>query len=338
MKPQFSNASSAKILKIIYDYELACCVYVTVKLSIAEQLYESPKSITELAEATHTNADALYRVLRVVAAAGIFKEGENKTFSFTPEATALHGAVEGSMKYFTEAILGEHYFAFGNMLHSVLTGETAFDHYYNMDVWAFYGSHPETAENFNKAMAGLTQYYAKQLIPAYDFGQFKNIIDIGGGNGSLTFAILNATPQVKGYIFDAPVVISQTRQAIQDNKLQDRCDVIAGDFFESVPGGMDAYLLKFILHDWNDADCIKILRNCSDAMQPGSKVLIMDAVLLPGNDYHGGKYTDVTMLVATKGRERNETDFRHLVEAAGLQFNQVIQVMDEVSIVEAEKK
>lgn len=341
MKPDFSPASSQKLLNIIYGYELACCTYVAATLNIAELLFASPKSVEELAQATHTNADALYRVLRVVAAEGFFKEEDYRVFSYTPQAAALHGATIGSIKYFVQAILGEHYHAFGNLLHSVRTGETAFDHYYNMDVWEFYGSHPDIATNFNKAMAGLTQYYAAKLVPAYDFNQFRTIVDIGGGNGSLLFAVLNAAADAKGVIFDAPVVIPQAEQLIQENNLQNRCSAVAGNFFEAVPPGMDAYLLKFILHDWNDADCIKILQNCSSAMQPGAKVLIMDAVIpsAPANDYHGGKYTDVIMLAATKGRERSEADFRSIVEAAGLQFNTIIDAgLDEVSIVEAEKK
>src|SRR5882757_5824503 len=190
MQPSFSAASSAKVLKIIYDYEMACCAYTAAKLNIAELLYDGPKTVTELAAAAGADASALYRVLRVLAGEGIFKETDKEVFSFTPEAVAMHGEVEGSIKYFLQAILGEHYHGFGNMLHSVRTGETAFDYYYKMDVWQFYGENLEMAINFNKAMAGLTQYYSRAIVAAYDFSNFNTIIDIGGGNGALLFAIL----------------------------------------------------------------------------------------------------------------------------------------------------
>jgi O-methyltransferase domain len=338
MKPSFYAPSSAKILQIVYDYELACCTNVAARLNIAELLYESPKSIAELAVATRANGPALYRVLRVLAGAGIFKETANQVFVFTESATALHAGVEGSIKYYLEAILGEHSHAFGNMLHSVMTGETAFDHYYKMDVWAWYGQHGEVAANFNKAMAGLTQYYARTAIPAYPFNDFESIVDIGGGNGALLFAILAATQKPKGIIFDAPFVIPQSEQLIEEQQLQERCNAVAGNFFESVPPGKDLYLLKYILHDWADEDCIRILRNCADAMKTGSKVLILEAVIPAGNGYHVGKYTDVTMLVATRGRERSEEDFKRLLTEAGLRFNKIIPLsLDEISLIEGEK-
>jgi hypothetical protein len=338
MQPSFSAASSAKVLKIIYDYEMACCAYTAAKLNMAELLYDGPRTVAELAAAAGADAPSLYRVLRVLAGEGLFKETDKEVFAFTPEALALYGETEGSIKYFLQAILGEHYHGFGNMLHSVRTGETAFDHYYKMDVWEYYGKHPETAVNFNKAMAGLTQYYSRAILAAYDFSPFHTIIDIGGGNGALLFAILNQAQASKGIIVDAPAVIQQTEMLIRDHHLQDRCSAMPGNFFEHIPEGGDAYLLKYILHDWSDQESIRILENCAKAMKQGSKVLVFDAVIPPGNDWHPGKHTDVTMLVATKGRERSEDDFRHLFKAAGLQFNKITALeLDEISIVEAEK-
>ncbi len=338
-KPLFSAGSSAKILRIIYDYEMACCAYVAARLNIAELLYEGPKTVDDLALATGSKPEALYRVLRVLAGEGLFEETSPRTFSFTQDAIAMHGETEGSIKYFLQVILGEHYYGFGNMLYSVRTGETAFDDYYKLDVWAFYEQHPDLALNFNKAMAGMTQYYSKCIIPSYDFGQFSSIVDIGGGNGALLFAILNAFPHLQGTIYDAASVVPQARTLIEENGLQERCTAVAGNFFERVPAGADAYLMKYILHDWNDEGSVKILHNCAAVMNIGSKVLVLDAVIPPGNNWHPGKHMDVTMLAATKGRERSEEDFRKIFSEAGLQFNRVIDIgLDEISIVEAEKK
>lgn len=337
-KPAFSAASAERVLRILYNYELACCTYVAAKLNIADLLYEHPKTVDELATATGAHAGALYRVLRVLAGDGLLKENDHRIFSLEADALALHSEVEGSLKYFIQAILGEHYYGFGNMLYSVRTGETAFDDHYKMDVWAFYEQHPELALNFNKAMAGLTQYYARFIIPSYDFNQFTTITDIGGGNGALLFAILHAFPNVKGVIYDAPSVIPQALQLIKENNLEDRCTAVAGNFFESVPDGADAYMMKYILHDWNDDDAVKILQNCAHKMKKGNKVLVLDAVLTPGNDWHPGKHMDVTMLVATKGRERSEADFKKLFTTAGLQFNRVVDIgLKEISIIEGEK-
>lgn len=339
MHPEFSAGSSAKILDILYNYQLACCTYVTAKLNICELLFDSPKSIADLAEATQSDPGALRRVLKVLAAQGIFQETENDIFAFTPAAAALHGETEGSIKFYLQAILGEHYPAFGNMLYSVQTGKTAFDHYYKMDVWEFYGRNPEIAANFNKAMAGLTEYYAREIIAAYDFSRFGNIVDIGGGNGALLFAVLKANAHLYGMIFDAAHVIPGAEALILESGLKDRCTAASGNFFEAIPAGMDAYMLKYILHDWSDEDGIKILKNCSDAMRPKAKLLIFEAVIPGGNTYHEGKYTDVTMLVATRGRERNEEDFRRMLEAAGLDYVRTIPLrLNEISIVEAEKR
>lgn len=338
MKPEFFAESSAKILKIVYDYQLANCVNVATQLHIAEQLYRCPKNVSELASATGSDQEALYRLLRVLAAEGIFKEAEDRVFEYTPAAAALHGATEGSIKYYLQAMLGEHSFAFGNLLHSIKTGESAFDHHHKMDVWEYYRNNPGTAANFNKAMAGLTSYYARYAVPAYNFNDFDTIVDIGGGNGALMFAVLAAAESAKGIILDAPCVIPQTEILIREEGLAERCTAVSGNFFEAVPAGKDLYLLKYVLHDWSDEDSIKILRNCAEVMKTGSKVLILEAVIPEGNSYHAGKYTDVTMLACTRGRERAEEDFRYILEEAGLRFNKVIGLpLDEVSLIEGEK-
>lgn len=339
MKPEFSAASSDRILKIIYDFQLAHCANVAAHLDIAEKLYERPRSVEELAAQTGTHAPSLYRVLRVLAAEGLFEEREDRVFAFTPDAAAIHGDTEGSVKYYLQAILGEHAHAFGNLLYSTQTGKTAFDHYYNMDVWAYYAQQPERAANFNKAMAGLTQYYAREAVKAYDFHGYDTIVDVGGGNGALLFAILEAAKEARGVIFDASFVIPHTERLIAESPYRDRCSAVAGNFFESVPEGKDMYLLKYILHDWTDEDGVKILSNCARAMRPGSKVLVLEAVIPAGNDFHAGKYTDVTMLACTRGRERSAPDFKSMLREAGLKFNRIVDLpLDEISLIEGEKE
>ncbi|WP_326992207.1 ArsR family transcriptional regulator [Chitinophaga sp. 212800010-3] len=338
MKPSFSAASSSKVLKIIYDYEMSSCAYVAARLNIAELLYEKPRHVTELAQLTGTNATALYRVLRVLAGEGLFSESAPQVFSYLPAAAALHGETTGSVKYFLQAILGEFRYAFGNLLYSVRTGETGFDHHYGKEIWEYYQEHPEEALNFNKSMAGLTQYYSPAVISGYDFSQFRTIVDIGGGNGALLFNVLHAFPTVKGVIFDVPSVVEQAEQLIAENGLQERCSATSGDFFKAVPPGGDAYMMKYILHDWNDEQSVTILRNCAAVMEKGAKVVVLDSVIPAGDEWHPGKHMDATMLACTKGRERNEDEFRHIFTEAGLKFNKVVKLeIDEISIVEGEK-
>jgi SAM-dependent methyltransferase len=327
---------TARILSIIEGCHLACCLYVATRLSIADHLANGPQTIDALAAANGSHAPALYRVLRALASEGIFEETEPGTFALTEAAGALQSG--GTMKAYVQSLLGEHYHAYGQLLYSVQTGNTAFDHYFNAGVWQYYETHPQEGINFMKAMTGTSQAQIPHIIAAYDFSVFDMIIDIGGGNGSLLFAALGTAPHLKGIVFDRPYVVQQTSQAIAANKLEDRCGVHGGSFFEEIPGGADAYLMKYILHIWHDDAAAVILRNCARAMKKGSKLLVVDAVIPEGNAPHPGKFMDITMLAVTGGRERTAREFKELFEAAGLQFNQVIDLaIPDLSIVEGEK-
>lgn len=333
-----NGALPARIMKSVFDQWFSCCVYVAARLNIADQLASGPLSIETLASINGSHAPSLYRVLRALAGEGIFEETEPGVFALTHEATALQSDAPGSMKAFVQALLGEHYQAWGHLLYSVQTGGIAFDHYYGMDLWKYYDKHPREGVNFMNAMTGLSGFQLPHIIAAYDFSGFNTIIDVAGGNGALLFAVLEATPGLKGVVFDQAYVVERTAAEIDTRGLAERCSVAAGNFFESVPAGADAYMMKYILHDWHDADALRILQNCSKVIQPGSKLLVVDAVIPEGNIANPGKFMDVNMLVATGGRERTANEFKELFEAAGLQFNRVIDLtIPDLSIVEGEK-
>jgi len=327
-----------QMLQMITGFWTACCIYNAAKLNIAGHLAAAPKTTSQLAETTGSHAASLYRLLRALASVGIFSENEQGEFSNTPLSETLIDDVPGSMRAMTLAQLGDHFNAWGSLPYSIKTGAIAFDKAEGMNIWQYYESHPEEGLNFMKAMTGLSSASVMSVLPAYDFSVFNTITDIGGGNGALLMAVLGTAPNATGTVFDLDYVVNETAKAIEANGLVSRCDTAAGDFFESIPAGADAYLMKLVLHDWDDEKCVQILTNCSRAMKPGSKLLVIDAVISPGNTPHPGKFLDINMLVMTGGKERTEKEFAVLFAKAGLHLNRVIPTHSPMfSIVEVVK-
>lgn len=330
---------TGNILRHITNHWVSCSVYTAARLNIAEILASGPMEVTTLAAKTGTHAPSLHRLLKLLAANGIFEEQTPGVFVNTPDAVALIGDIEGSMKAFLLAEMGEFYVPWGNLLDSVRTGKTAFDEYYGENLWEYYKKHGERGLNFMKAMTAVTSFLNPAILDKYDFSVFNTIIDVGGSNGALLSAILKKTPGPSGIVFDVPYVVEQTAALLAaDPLLHDRCSAVSGNFFEQVPAGADAYLLKMIIHDWNDEDSIRILSVVSKAMKPESKILIVDGVVPGGNTPHGAKLMDVNMLVVTGGKERTAAEFEELFRRSGLRLTRVIDLdITEVSIVEGEK-
>jgi len=279
-------------------------------------------------------------MLKLLAANGVFAEQAPGIFVNTPDSHALIGNMEGNMKAFLLAEMGEFYTPWGNLIDSIRSGKTAFDEHYGENVWDFYKKNANEGLNFMKAMTALTNFLSPAVLDKYDFSSFKTIIDVGGSNGALLSAILKKTPGPSGIVFDVPYVVEQTAALLAaDPLLSHRCSTVGGDFFVGVPAGADAYLLKMIIDDWNDEDSIRILRVVGKAMNKESKILIVDGVIPEGNTYHGAKFMDVNMLVATGGKERTAAEFGELFDRSGLRLTRIIDLdITEVSIVEGEKK
>lgn len=250
-------------LQLISGFWIARAIYIAAKLGIADHLHDRPKSAAELAAATGTHAPSLYRVLRALASVGVFAQGDDNRFRLTPLSETLRTDVPGSLRAFTIVELGEeHHPAWGDLLHSVKTGEIAFDHAFGMPIWEYFARHPENAKTFDDAMTGMTLAVNDAVLSSYDFSSIGKIVDVGGGHGSLIASILKSNPRMRGILFDVPAVIEGARARLAAEGIADRCEFIAGDFFESVPGGGDAYILKWIIHDWDDERALTILRNC----------------------------------------------------------------------------
>jgi hypothetical protein len=228
--------------------------------------------------------------------------------------------------------------AWGDLLHSVETGEPAFRRVFGMDSFAYIAEHPDEAANFDAAMAGFTKRIATAVAEAYDFSPFHRIVDIGGGNGLLLAGILTAYPALAGIIFDLPHVAARAEEQIRELDLADRCEIVGGDFFKEVPSGGDAYLLKHVIHDWNDDRATAILRNCRRAMGAEATLLIVEGVypsrIDQSEESRGAAANDVNMLVCTGGRQRSEAEFRGLFDAAGFRLMRIVPAQAPVKVIE----
>ena len=323
------------MLQMIAGFWVSRAIYIAAKLGIADLLKDGAKNSEALAQATGLHAPSLYRVLRALASVGVFAEDEQGRFALTPIAATLRTDVPGSLRAFAIAELGEdHYPAWGEVLHSVKTGEIAFDHLFGMDVWQYRAQHPEDGKIFDEAMASFSSVVNATVVASYDFSSIGKIVDVGGGDGSLIASILQANPGMKGVLFDLPHVIAGARRRIEAEGLAERCDVVAGDAFASVPSGGDAYLLKWIIHDWDDERSVTLLQSCHRAMAKNGKLLVVEAII-PSDDtpsFH--KFMDLNMLVMTGGRERTEAEYQTLLEAAGFRLVGIIPTQSEMRVIE----
>ena len=326
-----------QILQVITNFWSSRAVYVFTKLGIPDFLKSGPKTVEELASATKTHAPSLYRVLRALASTGFVSATADGRFAQTPVSEILVTDAAGSLRWFTISELGqEHYPAWGNLMHSVRTGEIAFDNFFGADIWKYFEQNPEDAAVFNNSMSGVTAATNEEILAVYDFSPFERVVDVGGGHGGLITSLLKSNPKLRGILMDAPQVIEGARPKIEEAGLSNRCETVAGDFFKAVPAGGDAYIMKWIIHDWDDERAIAILKNCRNQMSGNGKVIIVDCVVPENNDLDFSKFFDLNMMVMTGGKERTEKEFAQLLDAAGFKLLRVIPTKVATSIVEGE--
>ncbi|MGH9834356.1 MAG: methyltransferase [Blastocatellia bacterium] len=324
------------MLQMITGFWVSRTIYVAAKLGLADLVKDGPKTANDLAELIGTHAPSLYRVLRALASVGIFVEDNQKRFANTPLSNTLRSDVPGSLRAMAMVELGqEHFPAWGNLMHSVKTGEIAFDNLFKQNAWEYYAQNPEDASNFNQAMKGLTEMVNAAVLAAYDFPGVNKLIDIAGGTGRLISAILKAHPQMRGVLFDLPHVIAEAGPLLEAAGVSDRCETTTGDFFKSVTEGGDAYIMKWIIHDWDDEKSTAILKNIHRAMNPDGKLLIVEMVVPEGNQPDLSKFMDLNMLVMTGGRERTEAEFQSLLAGAGFKLTRVIPTAAPFAVIEA---
>jgi hypothetical protein len=330
-------APQQQIAGMITGYWVSQTLYVAAKLGLADLLKNGPRTADDLAQVTATHVPSLYRLLRALASLGVFVEDDRQGFALTPLGECLRGDVPGSQRAMAITSGEEHYRAWGELLYSVRTGQTAFDKLYGLPVFDYLARHPEQAKLFDETMVGVHGRETAAMLEAYDFSGIKVLADIGGGNGSLLTGVLRAYPAMKGILFDMPGVAGRARSTLQAAGLADRCQVVGGSFFESVPGGADAYLLRHIIHDWDDERSTCILRNIHRVLGDGGRLLVVESVIPAGNDPCFGKLLDLTMLVIPGGQERTREEYEQLFASSGFRLTRIVPTKAEVSVIEGRK-
>lgn len=322
-----------QIMRLGFGFAISQSLRVVTELGIPDLLGGDERSVDELAAAAGANADALYRVMRLLSAEGVFREGRPRVFVLTEVGAALRSDLRSGPRDFVRMINSEPYLAFEQLLYSVRTGKPAFDKVFGQPRFDWLGAHPDQAALFQHAMIALSGGANEAVAGTYDFGPFSRVADVGGGHGQLLSAILARNPHLTGVLFDLPAGIAAA-QAGTGGDLP-RTDLIAGDFFEAVPTGCDVYVLKKVIHDWNDERAIVILRNCRKAMAPQGRVLLAETIIPEGDEPDMIKMVDVNMLAVTGGLERTQGQYATLFAAAGLRLHRVIETGAPISILEA---
>jgi len=326
----------AILMRMGTDYWVSQMISVAARLGIADLVKDGAKTSADLARLTGTHPRSLHRLLRGLASVGIFAEDSQTRFVLTPLADYLRSDVPGSMRSAAIMTGEQHFRAWGDLMHCIRTGRTGFEQVYGKPIFDWLSEHPEEARTFDEAMVGVHGAETGAMLDAYDFSSFGTLIDIGGGNASVLTAVLQRYPELRGILFDLPHVVERAKGNLRAAGLEQRCTTVGGSFFESVPGGADAYLMRHIIHDWDDDQSLTILRNCRKAMTPKARFLLVESVIPPGNDPSFAKLLDLNMLVVPGGLERTETEYRELFQAAGFRLARIVPTRMEISIIEGE--
>ncbi|MFH2045945.1 MAG: methyltransferase [Pseudomonadota bacterium] len=325
-----------KLMHMIHGSRITQLIYVAAKLKIADLLKDGPKSCEELARAVDAHPRALYRLLRALASLEIFCENGDGCFQLTPLAENLQTEIPGSLAGYA-IMVGEPWSwgAEGELLYSVKTGKPAFAHVHGMNVHEYLAKDAQAAKHFNEAMTSFSGHELAPVVNAYDFSQFKTIIDVGGGHGALLVEILKTYPKLSGKVYDLRAVDQAARTILDKQGVAKRCELINGDFFQSVPGGGDAYILKRVLHDWDDDQAVAILKVCHKAMEGSGRLLIIERVIIPGNEPDFGKLVDISMLTLAGGLERSRSEFKSILDRGGFALSDIIPTQCPLDIIEA---
>jgi len=316
---------SDELMRLVTGYQVSQAIHVAANLGIADLLAAGPVGVDELAAATGSHPRSLYRLLRALAAVGIFHEGTKQDFSLTAMGERLRSDAAAPVGP-TAIFIGRPYMweAWAHLSHSIRTGENAFRDAHGVGNFEYRSLRPDEEAIFDQAMTANSMGVAGAVMAAFDFSQCRLIVDVGGGQGALLAAILAAHAGSRGILFDQPHVVARAGSVLRTAGVADRCETVSGSFFEGVPGGGDAYLLKAVLHDWSDDASISILLRCRQAIDPNGKLIVIERVIAPPNEGPEAKFSDLNMLVEPGGQERTSEEFDVLFTAAGFRLTNVI--------------
>ena len=317
---------SAQLWQIATSHLLPRCLHVVADLGVADYLGDVPMTAEALASSTGTNADALDRMLRLLAVAGVF-EARGDSWAHTELSRIIRSDHPQSMRAFVRMIGGRlNWAAAGELEHAARTGKASVDKLVSGGIWTYLRDHPDEARIFNAAMTAKSNAEIAALAPAFDFTRYGVIADIGGGRGHILSAVLAAAPNAKGFLFDLPTVIANVEP-------QPRISLQGGDFFKDRLPAADAYILGNVLHDWADDDAIAILRSIRRAAPGQAELLVLESILPEGPEPHHAKVLDIVMLTITGGRERTHRGYQALLEAGGFRLDRVVPTTSPVSVI-----
>ncbi|OBG26972.1 hydroxyneurosporene methyltransferase [Mycobacterium alsense] len=326
----------AAMMEMITSAWAAQAISAAADLGIADALANGPRTVDELAAAVDADADALGRLLRALIGWGIFRRRRDGRYELNPLADTLRSdspvSVAGLARFVGAPQHREHW---SRLTEAIRTGRAVVPALRGKPVFEYLADEPELAEIFNDAMTSVSAAAISSVVAAYDFSRYATVVDVGGGHGRLLAAILAATPRARGILFDLPQVVAGASAVLEKHDVVDRVRVVEGSFFDAIPEGGDAYVLKSVIHDWPDDDAVRILANVRRACQVGKHVLLVESVI-PGHDREfPGKLTDLEMLVVAGARERTAAEYGRLMDRAGFRMTRVVETASPFSVVEA---
>jgi predicted transcriptional regulator len=327
------------LMQLTTGFMATAAIYAVTKLGIPDILKSGPKPTSEIARACNANEDAVFRVMRALASAGVFTEGAPRTFALTPEGELLLSDRPDSQRSMVLWLGSKmHCDTYPELTYAMETGNTVVEKVYGESCFGYFEKNPEVSKVFNEAMTGFSRMFAPAVIDAYDFSWLngKTLVDIGGGHGFVLTSILKKYPEIRGVLADLEHVLAGAPEMIRKAGVESRCTTQPVDFFASVPAA-DAYVMNHIIHDWDDEKATVILKNCAKAGIGKTRVILMESVVAPGNEPHFAKWLDLEMLLLPGGKERTEAEFAKLFEGAGFKLTRVVPTKGALFLVEAEK-
>lgn len=335
---QLVSLERLQLQQMIMGFRTTQLLHVAATLGIADELEAGPRTVAALAASCRCRPEQLYRILRALSSFGIVHERDDGCFELASLGEHLRTQAEGSLRAIA-TLYGEPWLwnAYGNLLHSVQTGEPAFDAVHGRRFFDYLQQDEIAARSFNAAMTSYSAQEIAAVTAAYDFSRFATIADIGGGHGRLLGAMLRASRSARGILFDLPAVCAGAQQTLSDAGVADRASVVSGDFFAEIPRGAQLYVLKSIIHDWDDDSALHILANCRAAMAADARLLLIERVVGEPNEADEAKLFDISMLAMLGGRERTATEYRALLESAGLRMRRTLATASPHSLIEASR-
>jgi predicted O-methyltransferase YrrM len=311
-----------QLIRIASGFEVSQATYVLAKLGVPDRLASGPRRAEELASEVGAKPHPLFRVMRLMASVGVLTQDETDHFGLTSLGELLRSDVPGSCRWMVISQNEERYRAAAELLHTVRTGETAFNHVFGVGMFEYNATHPKANAAFNAAMAS-TPAKGELLVSLFNFDSVRTVADIGGGRGAILASLLRARPNLHGILFDLPQVLAEAETFLRENGVLDRCQLVAGSVLDSIPPGADVYLFSVVLHIFADPDATKVLRNVRRVIPVGGTLLLVELVIPPGEEPSLSKQLDLRMLYATGGIERTEPEWRKLLREAGFRLDAI---------------